>query len=177
MSLILAPYNSAMRLGTFLAHRKTLSLHGYRLLTRSRPRVRSAIEPYYKATYLTVFSFNSYTQQICIDDAVVIDSDRIGSAATKDGITMRDLRYSIGARAKAARAAEEDEYEGNDEEEEENNLESENSRGATQELFKRGLNQIVSYSSRVVNKIRYLMASLALFLFFFFLPLFKMPFQ
>ncbi|KAL7815141.1 hypothetical protein V8C26DRAFT_402544 [Trichoderma gracile] len=65
MSLNLAPYNNGMRLGQ---------------------------------------GFNSYTQQICIDDAVVIDPDRIDNAVTNDGFTMRELRYGIGARAKAARA-------------------------------------------------------------------------
>ncbi|RAH86853.1 hypothetical protein BO86DRAFT_394649 [Aspergillus japonicus CBS 114.51] len=43
--------------------------------------------------------FNTYTQQICIDDAVVIDPDRVDNAVTNDGFTMRELRYAIGARA------------------------------------------------------------------------------
>ncbi|EAW12959.1 uncharacterized protein ACLA_013960 [Aspergillus clavatus NRRL 1] len=60
MALLLAPYNNGMRLGQ---------------------------------------GFNSYTQQICIDDAVVIDPDRIDNAVTNDGFTMRELRYAIGARA------------------------------------------------------------------------------
>ncbi|KPM42480.1 hypothetical protein AK830_g4057 [Neonectria ditissima] len=59
MALLLAPYNNGMRLGQ---------------------------------------GFNSYTQQICIDDAVVIDPDRIDNAVTNDGFTMRELRYAIGAR-------------------------------------------------------------------------------
>ncbi|KAJ5646745.1 hypothetical protein N7490_003117 [Penicillium lividum] len=42
--------------------------------------------------------FNSYTQQICIDDAVVIDPDRVDNSVTNDGFTMRELRYAIGAR-------------------------------------------------------------------------------
>ncbi|PON21569.1 hypothetical protein TGAM01_v209600 [Trichoderma gamsii] len=51
MSLIIAPYNNAMRLGD-----ESNSL-----------------------------SFNSYTQQICIDDAVVIDPDRFDNSVTNDG--------------------------------------------------------------------------------------------
>ncbi|KAM0227454.1 hypothetical protein ACHAPO_011516 [Fusarium lateritium] len=43
--------------------------------------------------------FNSYTQQICIDDAVVIDPDRVDNSVTNDGFTMRELRHAIGARA------------------------------------------------------------------------------
>ncbi|KAL5435551.1 hypothetical protein PMIN07_006586 [Paraphaeosphaeria minitans] len=35
--------------------------------------------------------FNSYTQQICIDDAVVIDDQRAENVITKDGTTMRIL--------------------------------------------------------------------------------------
>ncbi|KAL6695235.1 hypothetical protein J3F84DRAFT_395426 [Trichoderma pleuroticola] len=81
MSLNLAPYNNGMRLGTL--------------------------------------SFNSYTQQICIDDAVVIDPDRIDNAVTNDGFTMRELRYGIGARAKVARAADGYEYQDDDEDEDE----------------------------------------------------------
>ncbi|KAF5670062.1 hypothetical protein FHETE_4745 [Fusarium heterosporum] len=60
MSLLLAPYNNGMRLGQ---------------------------------------GFNSYTQQICIDDAVVIDPDRVDNAVTNDGFTMREIRHAIGARA------------------------------------------------------------------------------
>ncbi|KAF0636019.1 hypothetical protein FPSE5266_20341 [Fusarium pseudograminearum] len=60
MSLLLAPYNNGMRLGQ---------------------------------------GFNSYTQQICIDDAVVIDPDRVDNSVTNDGFTMRELRHAIGARA------------------------------------------------------------------------------
>ncbi|KAF5567875.1 hypothetical protein FNAPI_449 [Fusarium napiforme] len=66
MSLLLAPYNNGMRLGQ---------------------------------------GFNSYTQQICIDDAVVIDPDRVDNPVTNDGFTMRELRYAIGARA-----SEDDDY-------------------------------------------------------------------
>ncbi|PTB62067.1 hypothetical protein BBK36DRAFT_1163396 [Trichoderma citrinoviride] len=66
-------------------------------------------------------SFNSYTQQICIDDAVVIDPDRIDNAVTNDGFTMRELRYGIGARAKAARAVNGD-VDDEDEDEDEDNL-------------------------------------------------------
>lgn len=50
MSLLLAPYNNAMRLGQ---------------------------------------GFNSYTQQICVDDAVVIDPQRAENVVTNDGTTMR----------------------------------------------------------------------------------------
>ncbi|PCD30265.1 hypothetical protein FGRA07_10415 [Fusarium graminearum] len=39
--------------------------------------------------------FNSYTQQICVDDAVVTDPDRIDNPVTNDGFTMRDLRFAI----------------------------------------------------------------------------------
>ncbi|KAM0211949.1 hypothetical protein ACHAQI_005103 [Fusarium lateritium] len=39
--------------------------------------------------------FNSYTQQICVDDAVVTDPDRIDNQVTNDGFTMRDLRFAI----------------------------------------------------------------------------------
>ncbi|KAL9115746.1 MAG: hypothetical protein Q9227_000114 [Pyrenula ochraceoflavens] len=50
MSLLLAPYNNAMRLGQ---------------------------------------GFNSYTQQICVDDAVVVDPLRAENVVTNDGTTMR----------------------------------------------------------------------------------------
>ncbi|KAK7229795.1 hypothetical protein V2G26_001965 [Clonostachys chloroleuca] len=60
MSLLLAPHNNGMRLGQ---------------------------------------GFNSFTQQICIDDAVVIDPDRVDNSVTNDGFTMRELRYAIGVRA------------------------------------------------------------------------------
>ncbi|KAG7406377.1 hypothetical protein Forpe1208_v013961 [Fusarium oxysporum f. sp. rapae] len=60
MALLLAPYNNGMRLGQ---------------------------------------GFNSYAQQICIDDAVVVDPDRVDNAVTNDGFTMRELRYAIGARS------------------------------------------------------------------------------
>ena len=45
---------------------------------------------------LTTVSFNSYTQQICIDDAVVVDPDRVDNTVTNDGCTMRELRYAMG---------------------------------------------------------------------------------
>jgi hypothetical protein len=116
-------------------------------------------------------SFNSYTQQICIDDAVVIDPDCIDNSVTNDSFIKRELRYGIGARAV------DDGYE-NDEEQEENKFQpqsqlsegiptaaaltgTEASGGAVRELSKRGPSQIVSYSSRFVNKIRYLMARLS----------------
>jgi hypothetical protein len=41
------------------------------------------------------FRFNSYTQEICVDDAVVVDPDRIDNSVTNDGFTMRDLRFAI----------------------------------------------------------------------------------
>ncbi|KAK5942982.1 hypothetical protein PMZ80_003987 [Knufia obscura] len=50
MSLSLAPYNNAMRLGQ---------------------------------------GFNSYTQQICVDDAVIVDPERAENVVTNDGTTMR----------------------------------------------------------------------------------------
>lgn len=34
-------------------------------------------------------SFNSYTQQICVNDAVVIDESRPENVVTNDGTTMR----------------------------------------------------------------------------------------
>ncbi|KAF7551363.1 hypothetical protein G7Z17_g5057 [Cylindrodendrum hubeiense] len=72
MALLLAPYNNGMRLGQ---------------------------------------GFNSYTQQICIDDAVVIDPDRVDNAVTNDGFTMRELRQAMGARAGDERDDfDEDEY-------------------------------------------------------------------
>ncbi|KAM0511996.1 hypothetical protein ACHAPE_009352 [Trichoderma viride] len=124
MSLHLAPYNSGMRLGQ---------------------------------------GFNSYTQKICINDAVVIDPGRNDNLVTNDGFTMRELRYGIGARAV------DDEYE-DDDEEEENEFQpqsrlsegfltaaaltgTEALDGAVRELSKRDPNQIVSFSSRFVNKI------------------------
>ncbi|RFN47650.1 hypothetical protein FIE12Z_8107 [Fusarium flagelliforme] len=53
--------------------------------------------------------FNSYTQQICIDDAVVIDPDRVDNSVTNDGFTMRELRQAIGARATGGDYDDEDE--------------------------------------------------------------------
>ncbi|KAK0760790.1 hypothetical protein N5P37_005726 [Trichoderma harzianum] len=76
-----------------------------------------SLAPYNNGMRLGQGSFNSYTQQICIDDAVVIDPDRIDNAVTNDGFTMRELRYGIGARANAARAAVEDQSEDDDEDE------------------------------------------------------------
>jgi hypothetical protein len=37
----------------------------------------------------TARRFNSYTQQICVDDAVVIDDQRPENVVTNDGTTMR----------------------------------------------------------------------------------------
>lgn len=37
----------------------------------------------------STISFNSYTQQICIDDAVVVDEQRPENVVTNDGTTMR----------------------------------------------------------------------------------------
>ncbi|GKU04421.1 hypothetical protein FLAG1_07120 [Fusarium langsethiae] len=71
MSLLLAPYNNGMRLGQ---------------------------------------GFNSYTQQICIDDAVVIDPDRVDNSVTNDGFTMRELRHAIGARAGGEDYDDEEDY-------------------------------------------------------------------
>ncbi|KAF2442344.1 hypothetical protein P171DRAFT_314280, partial [Karstenula rhodostoma CBS 690.94] len=48
------------------------------------------IVPYNNAMRLGQ-GFNSYTQQICIDDAVVIDPDRAENVITNDGTTMRIL--------------------------------------------------------------------------------------
>lgn len=43
-----------------------------------------------------IISFNSYTQQICIDDAVVIDSNRSENVVTNDGTTMRIMAQKSG---------------------------------------------------------------------------------
>lgn len=40
-------------------------------------------------SFLTKPRFNSYTQQICIDDAVVVDEQRPENVVTNDGTTMR----------------------------------------------------------------------------------------
>nr|XP_036575824.1 uncharacterized protein CTRU02_14234 [Colletotrichum truncatum]KAF6782457.1 hypothetical protein CTRU02_14234 [Colletotrichum truncatum] len=56
MGLLIAPYNSAMRLGQ---------------------------------------GFNSYTQKICIDDAVIIDPGRRLNVLTNDGSTIVDLREGM----------------------------------------------------------------------------------
>jgi hypothetical protein len=40
---------------------------------------------------LTFVSFNSFSQQICVDDAVVADPDRAENVVTNDGTTMRIL--------------------------------------------------------------------------------------
>lgn len=45
---------------------------------------------------LTEDSFNSYTQQICVDDAVVVDPTRAENVLTNDGTTMRILAASAG---------------------------------------------------------------------------------
>ncbi|RFU79495.1 hypothetical protein TARUN_2702 [Trichoderma arundinaceum] len=39
--------------------------------------------------------FNSYTQEICIDDAVIVDPGRPPNPLTNDGTTMLDLRISM----------------------------------------------------------------------------------
>lgn len=44
----------------------------------------------------TVRRFNSYTQQICIDDAVIIDPQRAENVLTNDGSTMRIMVQSMG---------------------------------------------------------------------------------
>ncbi len=70
MALLIAPYNNAMRLG-----------QGYDYLVQL---VAAAFGS------LTIFiRFNSYTQQICVDDAVVIDPNRAENVVTNDGTTMR----------------------------------------------------------------------------------------
>ncbi|KAK0554870.1 hypothetical protein OC845_000511 [Tilletia horrida] len=58
MSLLLAPYNNAMRLGQ---------------------------------------GFNSYTQQICIDDAVLIDPQRDENVVNNSGLTMKMLAAQTGS--------------------------------------------------------------------------------
>lgn len=45
---------------------------------------------------LTGCSFNTYTQQICVDDAVVVDPERAENIITNDGATMRILVQSMG---------------------------------------------------------------------------------
>ncbi|EXJ55901.1 hypothetical protein A1O7_08832 [Cladophialophora yegresii CBS 114405] len=57
MSLLLAPYTNAMRLGQ---------------------------------------GFNSYTQQICVDDAVIVDPNRAENILTNDGTTMRIVAETSG---------------------------------------------------------------------------------
>lgn len=42
------------------------------------------------------YRFNSYTQQICIDDAVIIDPGRAENVLTNDGSTMRIMVQSMG---------------------------------------------------------------------------------
>ncbi|KAE8196642.1 hypothetical protein CF336_g2528 [Tilletia laevis] len=64
MSLLLAPYNNAMRLGQ---------------------------------------GFNSYTQQICIDDAVLIDPDRDENVINNAGLTMKMLAAQTGSISALAR--------------------------------------------------------------------------
>lgn len=39
--------------------------------------------------------FNSYTQQVCIDDAVVVDPDRPANVVTNIGDTMGDLATAL----------------------------------------------------------------------------------
>lgn len=70
MSLLLAAYNNAMRLG-----------HGYGRLLQIRFSLYIS-DP-------NAASFNSYTQQICVDEAVLIDPLSCENVVTNDGITMR----------------------------------------------------------------------------------------
>ncbi|KAL1622537.1 hypothetical protein SLS56_008715 [Neofusicoccum ribis] len=91
MSLLLAPYNNAMRIGQ---------------------------------------GFNSYTQQICIDDAVVVDPERLVNVLTNDGFTMDNLRTSLVGDV---------------------NLSATEEHPKTS--VKRGPSQIVTYSSRFVDKL------------------------
>ncbi|KAJ6000014.1 hypothetical protein N7481_000423 [Penicillium waksmanii] len=51
-------------------------------------------------------SFNSYTQQICIDDAVVMDPDRSENVVTNDGTTMRIMAQKKDASESEPKAAE-----------------------------------------------------------------------
>jgi hypothetical protein len=45
--------------------------------------------------FLTFVRFNSFSQQICIDDAVVSDPDRAENVVTNDGTTMRILAQAL----------------------------------------------------------------------------------
>ena len=54
------------------------------------------IAPYNNAMRLGQ-GFNSYTQQICIDDAVVVNPDRADNILTNDGSTMRTLVETMGS--------------------------------------------------------------------------------
>ncbi|RPA86777.1 hypothetical protein BJ508DRAFT_410962 [Ascobolus immersus RN42] len=55
----------------------------------------SVLAPYNNAMRLGQ-GFNSYTQKICIDDAVVIDPSHGDNPITNDGFTMRDLVLAMG---------------------------------------------------------------------------------
>jgi hypothetical protein len=70
MGLLLVPYNNAMRLGQGL-------------VIFIRVCINQNISNFR--------SFNSYTQQICIDDAVIVDPERAENVITNDGTTMRIL--------------------------------------------------------------------------------------
>lgn len=70
MALLLAPYNNGMRVGQgYYSH-------------------HTAYFSYYYGT-LTITRFNSYTQQICIDDAVVLRVDQKENIVDNTGLTMR----------------------------------------------------------------------------------------
>ncbi|GME51320.1 Phenylacetyl-ligase [Neofusicoccum parvum] len=92
MSLLLAPYNNAMRIDIGQG-------------------------------------FNSYTQQICIDDAVVVDPERLVNVLTNDGFTMDNLRTSLIGDVNLSATEEQ-----------------------PKTSVKRGPSQIVTYSSRFVDK-------------------------
>lgn len=77
MALLLAPYNNAMRIGQGYGYQVQL-----RLLKCSITN--------------NMIRFNSYTQQICIDDAVVIDPNRSENVVTNDGTTMRIMAQKSG---------------------------------------------------------------------------------
>jgi hypothetical protein len=55
----------------------------------TRPRVCIAASLKNMRKLTNELRFNSYTQQICIDDAVVIDEQRPENVVTNDGTTMR----------------------------------------------------------------------------------------
>jgi hypothetical protein len=72
----LAPYNNAMRIGMFTPFHLQNCLQLILIIGQG---------------------FNSYTQKICIDDAVVIDPTHIDNPITNDGFTMRDLVVAMGS--------------------------------------------------------------------------------